>query len=69
MRRRGHRITLSDSPPSERGQSALKRVTVESLDRFRANLQSLVAEKAKTLPGLRRCDIRAEERTNGAEKY
>ena len=28
------------------------RVTVESLDRFRANLQSLVAEKAKALPSL-----------------
>jgi TldD protein len=50
-------------------------VTVESLDRFRANLQSLVAEKAKTLPGLRYCDLRIEVREergavaeNGAEK-
>jgi len=50
-------------------------VTVESLDRFRANLQSLVSEKAKTLPGLRYCDLRIEVREekgavaeNGAEK-
>ena len=52
-----------------------KSVTVESLDRFRANLQSLVAEKAKTLPNLRYCDLRIEVREekgalaeNGAEK-
>ena len=52
-----------------------QRVTVESLDRYRANLQSLVAEKAKTLPGLRYCDLRIEVREekgtvaeNGAEK-
>ena len=51
------------------------RVSVESLDRFRANLQSLVAEKAKTLPGLNYCDLRIEVREqkgavaeNGAEK-
>ena len=51
------------------------RVTVESLDRFRENLQSLVAEKAKTLPNLRYCDLRIEVREekgavaeNGAEK-
>ena len=52
-----------------------QRVTVESLDRYRANLPSLVAEKAKTLPGLRYCDLRIEVREekgavaeNGAEK-
>ena len=52
-----------------------QRVTVEYLDRYRANLQSLVAEKAKTLPGLRYCDLRIEVREekgavaeNGAEK-
>ncbi|MDA1128645.1 MAG: TldD/PmbA family protein [Chloroflexi bacterium] len=52
-----------------------QRVTVESLDRFRANLQSLVAEKAKTLPSLRYCDLRIEVREesgavaeNGAAK-
>ena len=52
-----------------------KSVTVESLDRFRANLQSLVAEKAKTLPDLRYCDLRIEVREekgalaeNGEEK-
>ncbi|MCI0898432.1 MAG: TldD/PmbA family protein [Chloroflexi bacterium] len=51
------------------------RVSVESLDRFRANLQSLVAEKAKTLPDLRYCDLRIEVREekgavaeNGGEK-
>ena len=51
------------------------RVTVESLDRFRENLRSLVAEKAKTLPNLRYCDLRIEVREekgavaeNGAEK-
>ncbi|MCH9018242.1 MAG: hypothetical protein IIB89_10850, partial [Chloroflexi bacterium] len=51
------------------------RVSVESLDRFRANLQSLVAGKAKTLPDLRYCDLRIEVREekgavaeNGAEK-
>ena len=51
------------------------RVTVESLGRFRGNLQILVAEKAKTLPGLRYCDLRIEVREekgavaeNGAEK-
>jgi TldD protein len=51
------------------------RVSVESLDRFRANLQSLVAEKAKKLPSLRYCDLRIEVREekgalaeNGAEK-
>ena len=38
------------------------RVTVESLNRFRANLQSLVAEKSKTLPNLRYCDLRIEAR-------
>ncbi|MDA0263913.1 MAG: TldD/PmbA family protein [Chloroflexi bacterium] len=38
------------------------RVTVESLDRYRANLRSLVAGKAKTLPGLRYCDLRIEVR-------
>jgi NAD+--asparagine ADP-ribosyltransferase len=37
-------------------------VTVGSLDRFQANLQSLVAEKAKTLPSLRYCDLRIEVR-------
>ena len=48
---------------------------MESLDRFRGNLQSLVAEKAKILPGLRYCDLRIEVREekaavaeNGAEK-
>ena len=52
-----------------------QRGTVESLDRFRANLQSLVAEKAKTLRGLRYCDLRIEVKEekgavaeNGAEK-
>ncbi len=52
-----------------------QRVTVESLDRFRANLQSLVAEKAKRLPSLRYCDLRIEVREekgavaeNGSEK-
>ena len=52
-----------------------QRVTVESLDRFRDNLQSLVAGKAKTLPGLGYCDLRIEVREekgaaaeNGAEK-
>ena len=52
-----------------------QRVTVDVLDRYRANLQSLVAEKAKTLPGLRYCDLRIEVREekgavaeNGAEK-
>ena len=51
------------------------RVTVESLDRFRANLQSLVAEKAKTLPSLQYCDLRIEIKEekgavaeNGSEK-
>ena len=51
------------------------RVTVESLDRFRGNLQSLVAEKTKTLPNLRYCDLRIEVREekgavaeNGTEK-
>lgn len=51
------------------------RVTVESLDRFRADLQSLVAEKTKTLPSLRYCDLRIDVREekgavaeNGAEK-
>ena len=46
-----------------------QRVTVESLDSYRANLQSLVAEKAKTLRGLRYCDIRDEEQTHGGETY
>ena len=48
---------------------------MESLDRFRANLQSLVAEKAKTLPDFRYCDLRIEVREekgavaeNGSEK-
>ncbi|NQW23228.1 MAG: TldD/PmbA family protein [SAR202 cluster bacterium] len=52
-----------------------RRVSVESLDRFRGNLQSLVAEKAKSLTGLRYCDLRIEIREekgavaeNGAEK-
>ena len=52
-----------------------QRVTVESLDSYRANLQSLVTEKAKTLPGLLYCDLRIEVREekgavaeNGAEK-
>lgn len=51
------------------------RVTVESLGRFRGNLQSLVAEKTKALPSLRYCDLRIEVREekravaeNGAEK-
>ena len=39
-----------------------QRVNVESLGRYRANLQSLVAEKAKTLPNLRYCDLRIEVR-------
>lgn len=48
---------------------------MESLDRFRGNLQSLVAEKTKSLTGLRYCDLRIEIREekgavaeNGAEK-
>tara|TARA_B100000029_G_scaffold174475_3_gene171331 strand:+ start:762 stop:2342 length:1581 start_codon:yes stop_codon:yes gene_type:complete len=52
-----------------------RRVSVESLDRFRGNLLSLVSEKAKTLPGLDYCDLRIEVREekgavaeNGAEK-
>ena len=51
------------------------RVTVESLDRFRANLQSLVAEKTKSLPSLRYCDLRIQVREqksavaeNGSDK-
>ncbi|MCH8987818.1 MAG: hypothetical protein IIA92_03325 [Chloroflexi bacterium] len=46
-----------------------QRVTVESLDRFRANLQSLVAGNAKTLPVLIYLDFRFEERANGAKIY
>ena len=38
------------------------RVNLESLDLFRDNLQSLVAEKAKTLPNFRYCDLRIEIR-------
>ena len=50
-------------------------MSVESLDRFRGNLQSLVAEKSKTLPSFRYCDLRIEVREerravaeNGTEK-
>ena len=51
------------------------RVNLEALDLFRDNLQSLVAEKAKTLPNFRYCDLRIEIREekgavaeNGVEK-
>ena len=50
-------------------------MSVESLDRFRGNLQSLVAEKSKTLPNFHYCDLRIEVREerrsvaeNGTEK-
>ena len=52
-----------------------QRVTVDTLDRFRAGLLSLVAERAKRLPGLRYCDLRIQVREekgavaeNGNEK-
>ena len=52
-----------------------QKVTVESLDRYRSSLQSLVAERSKSLPGLRYCDLRIEVREekgavaeNGNEK-
>ncbi|PKB78697.1 MAG: hypothetical protein BZY88_17165, partial [SAR202 cluster bacterium Io17-Chloro-G9] len=52
-----------------------QKITVESLDRFRSNLQSLIAERAKSLPGMRYCDLRIEVREekgavaeNGSEK-
>ena len=37
-------------------------MSVESLDRFQATLRSLVAEKAKTLPGLDHRNLRIEVR-------
>ena len=50
-------------------------ITVESLDRMRPNLRSVVTERAKGLPGMRYCDLRIavrEERgavaENGNEK-
>ena len=53
----------------------MSQVTVESLDRLRPNLQSLMAERARSLPGLRYCDLRIEVREetgavseNGLEK-
>jgi TldD protein len=53
----------------------MSQVTVESLDRIRPNLQSLMAERARSLPGLRYCDLRIEVREekgalseNGSEK-
>ena len=53
----------------------MNQVTVESLDRIRPSLQSLMTERARTLPGLRYCDLRIEVREekgavseNGSEK-
>ena len=53
----------------------MSQVTVESLDRIRPNLQSLMTERARSLPGLRYCDLRIEVREekgalseNGSEK-
>ena len=53
----------------------MSQVTVESLDRIRPSLQSLVAERSRSLPGLRYCDLRIEVREekgamseNGLEK-
>jgi TldD protein len=50
-------------------------ITVEILDRMRPNLASLVAERARRLPGMRYCDLRIEVRQekgaaaeNGHEK-
>jgi len=37
-------------------------VSVDILDRMRPNLVSLVAERARRLPGLRHCDLRFEVR-------
>ncbi|MCH8279839.1 MAG: TldD/PmbA family protein [Chloroflexi bacterium] len=55
--------------------SSSPRVTVDSLDRFRSGLQSLVIERAKRLPGMRYCDLRIQVREekgavaeNGHEK-
>ena len=52
-----------------------QQVTVESLDHYRSNLQTLIAERSKSLPGLRYCDLRIEVREeqgamaeNGNEK-
>ena len=48
---------------------------MESLERFRVNLQSVVSEKTNVLPNFRYCDLRIEVREekravaeNGAEK-
>ena len=50
-------------------------VTTESLDQYRSNLQSLIAERSRSLRGLRYCDLRIEVREakgasseNGQEK-
>ena len=50
-------------------------ITVESLDRYRSNLQALIAERSRSLRGLRYCDLRIEVREakgaaseNGQEK-
>ena len=50
-------------------------VTVESLDKMRPNLRSVVAERARRLPGMRYCDLRIQVREergavaeNGSEK-
>ena len=52
-----------------------ERVSVETLDRMRPNLLSVVMERAKKLPALRYCDLRIEVREekgavadNGNEK-
>jgi TldD protein len=45
-------------------------ITVDILDRMRSNLASLIGEKAKTLPGMRYCDLRIavrEEKGAAAE--
>ena len=62
-------IAYSENRLASGELTVTQRVTVESLDRFRANLQSLVAGNAKTLPVLIYLDFRFEERANGAKIY